>query len=283
MKYLLGAAYVCMFFVQTLQAADKNMPGISPAEDQKNFVEYFSTRFPSVPLQEFGNGIYALDEGQRAQWEEIEQFPPYEFAIDAGKALFETPFANGKSYASCFKNGGLGVRQDYPYFDSGSGQVKTLELAINECRENNGEKKLKYKKGDIAAISAYMAFTSRGELMNVKVPDEPAALAAYQDGMQFYYEKRGQLNFSCADCHVQNAGQNIRADSLSPGLGHPTHFPVYRSKWGELGTLHRRFGGCNKNVRATPLDAQSESYRNLEYFLSYMSNGLEINGPGARK
>jgi sulfur-oxidizing protein SoxA len=31
------------------------------------------------------------------------------------------------------------------------------------------------------------------------------------------------------------------------------------------------------------LEPQSESYRNLEYFLTYMSNGLELNGPASRK
>ena len=102
-------------------------------------------------------------------------------------------------------------------------------------------------------------------------------------GKQFYYSKRGQLNFSCADCHVTNAGMQVRADKLSPALGHPTHFPVYRSKWGDMGTLHRRFDGCNKQVRAEPRPAQGEDYRNLEYFMTYMSNGLEVNGSGARK
>jgi len=113
--------------------------------------------------------------------------------------------------------------------------------------------------------------------------NDPRAMAAYEQGKQYYYTKRGQLNFSCADCHVKNAGMMIRADMLSPALGHPTHFPVYRSKWGDMGTLHRRFDGCNKQVRAEPLPAQGEDYRNLEYFLTYMSNGMETNGPGARK
>jgi sulfur-oxidizing protein SoxA len=47
--------------------------------------------------------------------------------------------------------------------------------------------------------------------------------------------------------------------------------------------MHRRFGGCNEQVRAKAFPAQSPEYRNLEYFLTYMSNGLEVNGPGARK
>jgi peroxiredoxin family protein len=71
--------------------------------------------------------------------------------------------------------------------------------------------------------------------------------------------------------------------STAAALGHLTHFPVYRSKWGGLGTTHRRYGGCNKQVRAKPFPAQSEEYRALEYFHTYMSNGLAVNGPGARK
>jgi sulfur-oxidizing protein SoxA len=254
-----------------------------PAEDRAAFQKYFEQRFPSVEADAYVNGVYALDEASYQQWLQIEEFAPYELAVEEGKTLFETPFANGKTYADCFPNGGIGVRQNYPYFDTERGEVVTLELAINECRVKNGEEPLSYKKGAIASISAYMAYTSRGAKIDVKIPDDPRAMAAYESGKEFYYSKRGQLNFSCADCHVTNAGMMIRADKLSPALGHPSHFPVYRSKWGEMGTLHRRFDGCNKQVRAAPLPAQGEEYRNLEYFMTYMSNGLEFNGPGARK
>jgi sulfur-oxidizing protein SoxA len=256
----------------------------TPEDDRKAFVEYFEARFPDVAFADYINGVYAIDPGAHEQWVQIEEFAPYELAIAEGKELFETPFANGKTYADCFPNGGIGIRQNYPYFDTATGQVKTLELEINECREKNGEKPLGYKKGPIASISAYMAYTSRGNMFDVKIPgDDPRAMAAYEKGKEFYYSKRGQLNFSCADCHVGNSGMMIRADRLSPALGHPTHFPVYRSKWNDMGTLHRRFDGCNKQVRALPLKAQGEEYRDLEYFLTYMSNGLVVNGPGARK
>jgi sulfur-oxidizing protein SoxA len=35
-------------------------------------------------------------------------------------------------------------------------------------------------------------------------------------------------------------------------------------------------------VRAVALKPEDELYRDVEYFLSYMSNGLPISGPGAR-
>ncbi|MEM7563767.1 MAG: sulfur oxidation c-type cytochrome SoxA, partial [Pseudomonadota bacterium] len=200
-----------------------------------------------------------------------------------GEELFNKPFANGNTYASCFENGGIGIRQNYPYFDPESGEIKTLELEINECRVANGEKPLKYKRGPIADISAYMASTSRGNVFNIVVPDDPRAIAAYERGKRHFYQKRGQLNMACADCHKFYSGNKVRADLLSPALGHLTHFPVYRSKWGGMGTTHRRYGGCNKQVRAKPFKAQSAEYRALEYFHTYMSNGLVVNGPGARK
>lgn len=254
----------------------------SPKQDLQAFRDYFKQRFPDVAFDDYVNGPYSMDKGLREQWQQIMQFPPYSFALDEGKTLFNTPFKNGKRYADCFPNGGIGIRQNYPYFDTETGQVMTLELAINQCREKNGEKPLRYKKGKIASISAYMAYTSRGKRFDIKIPDDPAALAAYREGKEFFYSRRGQLGFSCASCHVQEAGKRIRADVLAPALGIVAAFPIHRAKWGNMGTLHRRFVGCNRNVRSKPFPPQSETYRDLEYFLTYMSNGLPVAGPGAR-
>ena len=174
------------------------------------------------------------------------------------------------------------MRQNFPYFDAKTGEVVTLDLAINRCREANGEKPLPYQTGPMAAITAYMAETSRGKPFDIKVPDDPRALAAYEDGKRYFYTRRGQLNFSCASCHVVAAGQRMRADILAPALGILAAFPIYRSDWGSMGTIDRRFTTCSLQMRSEPLEPQDTSYRNLEYFLSYMSNGVPISGPGTR-
>ena len=276
-KHLTAILALALFgaFTMTAQA--------SPQADLDKFRSYFAKRFPNTPFRDFINGVYSIDAASREQWEEIEEFPPYELNIEKGKTLFAKPFANGKTYASCFENNGVGIAHRYPFFDEKSGKIITLEASINVCRVSNGEKPLKYKKGAMADISAYMHYSSRGNLVNVQVPNDPRAIKAYNEGKAQFYAKRGQLNMACADCHVYNAGNKIRADLLSPALGHTTHFPVYRSKWGGIGTLHRRYGGCNKQVRSKPYKAQGPEYTALEYFHSYMSNGLESNGPGARK
>lgn len=254
----------------------------SPKEDLKAFQSYFQQRFPDVPFENFVNGSYALDEGLRAQWEALMQFPPYSFALARGEELFKKSFENGKSYTDCFPSGGTGIKQNYPYFDTESGEVITLALAINRCRVKNGEEPLPYKTGDMAAILAYMAYTSRGNLYDIEIPNDPAALAAYRAGKEFFYTRHGQLNFSCASCHVQSAGKQVRTQMMAPALGIVASFPIHRSKWGEMGTLHRRFIGCLRNIRAMPFPPQSDVYRNLEYFLTYMSNGLPVAGPGVR-
>ncbi|WP_058554076.1 sulfur oxidation c-type cytochrome SoxA [Thiohalocapsa sp. ML1] len=254
----------------------------TPAEDQEIWQEYFKKRFPKVEESDFANGVYSIDPVGRENWEAIEEFPPYEAAISDGEEMWNTAFANGKGYADCFPDGPA-IAGKYPHWDKDKGMVMTLPLAINECRQANGEEPLKYFKGPIADLVAYIAYESRGQVINVEIPDDPRALEAYEKGKEFYFARRGQLNFACGSCHISSSGSTLRTEILSPAYGHTTHWPVYRSKWGEMGTLHRRFKGCNEQVRARAFEAQSEEYRNLEYFMTYMNNGLELNGPGARK
>jgi sulfur-oxidizing protein SoxA len=176
----------------------------------------------------------------------------------------------------------VGIRQNYPYFDTAKGEVITLELALNRCREENGEKPFDDKKDEMAALTAYMAYTSRGKRFDIKIPDDPRALAAYEKGKEYFYTRRGQLNFSCASCHVQNPGNHIRTEVLAPALGIVAALPIYRSNWGGMGTYSRRITSCNTQVLASALKPQDELYRDVEYFLTYMSNGLPVSGPGAR-
>jgi len=255
---------------------------VDPAADAKAFQNYFTTKFPKLKPADFVNGPYSLNEDMHRQWVEKEEFPPYEFSLDMGKEMFAKPFKNGKTYADCFANGGIGVRQTYPTFDEKEGKVITLELALNRCRQANGEAPYSYVKDEMASLTAYMAFTSRGKPMDIKIPDDPRAREAFEEGKRYFYTRRGQLNFSCATCHVQSPGERIRAEVLAPALGILNAMPIYRSEWSGMGTTSRRFTSCNSQIRGVPLEPQSDEYRNLEYYLSYVSNGLPISGPGAR-
>jgi len=85
---------------------------------------------------------------------------------------------------------------------------------------------------------------------------------------------------SCKNCHMDYPGVKIRANVLTNGL--PNGFPTYRLKWQKVGSLHRRFRGCNKNVRATPYKQGSDEYSNLELYLTHRANGVAVETPAVR-
>lgn len=261
----------------------------TPEDDLKEFQGYFKKRFPTVPLEAYNDGVNALPQyaDRVGNWELLMEFPPYEDDIEKGEKLWNTPFKNGKTYASCFNNGGKGLAVGYPFYDKVSKKMRTIEADINECRVRNGEEPIKnLKHGTMAQLVIAFKRLSQGQKMAVKL-DSPEAVAAYEKGKQFYWARRGQLNFSCANCHVQNAGNKIRGDVLSAALGHGTGFPVYRTKWAQsnkpLGTIHRRYGGCNKQVRAAALKPQSDAYVALELYQAYMNTGIPIKVPSQRQ
>ena len=209
--------------------------------------------------------------------------PPYETAVANGETLWKTPFANGKTYADCFPDGPA-MAGKYPYWDKEKVIGHHPDHGTQRLPRGQRREGLRIPQGPHGGLDAYVAFESRGQVIDVKVPDDdPRALEAFEKGKEFYFTRRGQFNFSCAHCHMGNSGTTLRTEILSPAFGHTTHWPVYRSKWGEIGTLHRRYEGCNKQVRAASFEPQGDEYRNLEYFMTYMDNGLTRNGPGARK
>lgn len=253
-------------------------PSQEAASDVENIQRYFVEKFPTVDLQDFANGVYALDPVARENWEALEEFPPYEVNIDEGEVLWQQDL---NVYQKCFPTGPA-VKQNYPRWDQERATVVTMEMAINLCREQYQLKSYDYMAADMNNLVAYMAYQSRGQTIAISIPDQQAE-QAYLAGKKFYFTRRGQLNFACNHCHFDNAGKRLRSESLGPALGQTTGWPTYRNKWGALGPLHRRYIGCNKQVRAAPFAVQSEQYRNLEYFHTHMNNGLAINGPAVRR
>jgi sulfur-oxidizing protein SoxA len=258
-------------------AGDKS----DPKKDLEEFQGYFKSKYPDVAFDEWSNGLYAFPAAadRRAEWEQIEEFPPYELELDKGKQFWEK-----NNLASCFKNGGKGIAQNYPYWDKANKELRTVEEDINACLTRLGKEPIKdLNKGTMAEVAAYFKFMSRGNRVSPDVDwSDPDLVKEYEYGKHYFWSKRGQLNFSCADCHVHSAGKFIGGNILSASLGHGTGFPVYRNSWGGLGTLHRRYGGCNEQVRAAKLKPQSREYKALELYETYMGTGLPLTAPSNR-
>lgn len=253
-----------------------------PASDLKRYQNFMRGHLPDLSFEAMSDGMYNFSEDKRSQWLDIMEFPPYEVHVEKGQALFEAPLKDGKHYSDCFDKGGIGIAHTWPRFDKASGKVLPLAQALNDCRSRHGSKPLPLLKGELVLVMAYMAETSRGKAIEITVPDDPRALAAYEDGKRIYFTRRGPRDFACYHCHWKAAGLRIRGNELSPAIGQATHFPSYRSKWGDIGPLQRRYKGCMRNTGAIPLKEGSEAMNNLEYFHTFLSNGIPMNAPGTR-
>lgn len=254
----------------------------SPEADRKQLIETMRHEFPAIKQGDYIYGALIYSRDSKAQYDSLMDFPPFENQIEKGRVIWEAPFRNGKSFVSCFPNGGKMVAGNYPYFDEESGKVVTFEMALNKCRKDNGEPEFGYDDmSTMGVLTAYARKFSDGMKMNIHV-DTPRARAAYEAGKGGFYGRRGQLNFSCASCHIDNVGKIVRTEYLSPVPGQATHWPVFRE--GEnLFTLQKRYAACNVMTRAIPQPLGSEYYNNLEYYHSYQSNGLAMKASVFRK
>lgn len=271
-----------------------SMPAVAgPADDLKQFRDFFKKKFPTVKFDDYANGLYVLpgNEEYKASWDAYNEFPPYELGLANGKKMWETPFKNGKTYASCFKDGGKNIAQNYPYWDDKSKQVRTAEMDLMDCAKKNGgepsflkadlDKDLKARV-ELAELTAHLYSLSKGKRISIDL-SKPGAVKAYEDGKKFWWARRGQLNFACSNCHMDLAGRNFGGNQpLSAALGHTTAWPAQRLEWGRLETIHWRYATCNSQVRAKPLKHGSSAYTNLQLYETYMSSGLPLTAPAMR-
>lgn len=254
----------------------------SPEQDRQDLIKYYTSKYPNIKIEDYVYGALAFDPDSRAQYDAIMEFPPFESDLEQGRKVWGTPFKNGKTYAECLPNGGKMIAGNYPMFDGAKGKVVTLQDVINDCRVANGEEA--YKLNDMktmGVLTAYMRTLSDGMLMNIKI-EGSKAMAAYEDGKKAFYSRKGQLNFACASCHVQNAGVRLRSELISPAIGHTVHWPVFRGG-DTLVTLQQRYDGCFKQIHAVPPAQGSTTMNNLEYFHSALSNGLPMKASVFRK
>jgi sulfur-oxidizing protein SoxA len=269
---------LCVLF-----AAGAGAAGPDAAADRAALRAAYTARFPGLALDDYALGVYAIDPALRAQWEELNEFPPYEFAIDEGATLFETPLPDGSRLADCLPEGGVGTAHTYPRIDEARGEAVTLPLLVNECRARAGAATWDPDRGPMMALLAWLASTSRERRLAVPLPATPTARAVYARGRRLFHAKRGIRNFACVDCHVTAVGHRLREQPLMPVLGALTHYPVYGLRWGAMGSLHARFAGCFEQVGAAAYAPQSADYRALEYFLAVMGDGLPFIAPGLHR
>lgn len=204
--------------------------------------------------------------------------------VARGEKLWTAPA--GKSDKSCAACHGAaeasmkGVATRYPKIDPGAARLVNLEGRINLCRTRNQDtEQLKYESDELLALTAYIAYQSRGMPMSVRIDWQNRK--NFERGQELYYRRLGQMNLSCAHCHERNWGRKLLAEAISQG--HGNDYPAYRLEWQTIGSLHRRFRSCLYGIRAEMLPFGSQEYLDLELFLAWRAQGLPLETPGVRR
>lgn len=202
--------------------------------------------------------------------------------VEYAQELWDTQDGSeGKACASCHEDVSslAGIRAHMPKWSEAAGKPWALENWINNCRtERMGAEAWKWESQEMLGMTALIGLQSRG--MTVEVDTSGPLEEWWERGKELYYTRVGQLNLGCANCHEDNYGNMIRADLLSQG--HANGFPTYRLKWQGMGSLHRRFVGCMRQVRATPYKRGSDEFLALELYLASRGNGLSVETPAVR-
>ena len=200
--------------------------------------------------------------------------------VDQGIDLWEkVDGTEGKSCSSCHEDVEefAGLRAKLPRVEDGT--LVTMENLVNECRtERMGAEEWKWSKGNMTAMTALISLQSRGMPIDVEIDGDAAPF--WEKGKELYYTRVGQLDMSCSNCHEDNYGTMIRADHLSQGQINV--FPTYRLKNAKLNSVHGRFKGCMKNIRATPYKEGSDEFKALELYLASRGQGLAVESPSVR-
>lgn len=223
---------------------------------------------------------FRSQETQALQVDDFEN--PAMIMVDQGLEIWDTVEGSaGESCASChgdITESMAGVRAGMPKI-AANGEFWTLEENINNCRtERMGAEAWKWEAPEMLGMTSAIGLQSRGMPVNVAI--DGAAAEWWERGRDLYYQRVGQLDMSCANCHEDNYGNFIRADHLSQGQ--INGFPTYRLKWGGVGSTHRRFKGCMKNIRATPYKPGGDEFKALELYVASRGAGLSVESPAVR-
>ena len=233
------------------------------------------------PLDRLYSGWrFRSDETQALQTDDFEN--PAMVAVEYGEELWETGAGpENKSCADCHGDVSklAGLRAAMPKWSDEAGKPQALEQWVNwSIKEHQGAEPWKWESAEMLAMTALIGLQSRGMAM---APEQGGRMQNWHDkGEDLYYTRVGQLDMACSNCHEDNAGQMIRADHLSQG--NVNGFPTYRFKWQGLGSMHRRFSGCMKNIRAEPFKRGSDEFVALELYLATRGAGLGVETPSVR-
>ncbi len=219
------------------------------------------------------SGFEFMSPATQALQKDDAQNPAFLWLKD-GQQRFDSQCARCHTAASL-----SGVATRYPAFDTVLGKPVTLSARINACQTRHVKGPAFAPERDaLLGLETYVAHQSRGQ--PVQAPIDPRLQPFVQQGQKLYVQRIGQLDFSCAQCHDQQAGRRLAGSTIPQA--HPTGYPLYRLEWQAVGSLQRRLRHCMSGVRAEPYAFASDELTALELYLMQRAAGMPIETPAVR-
>lgn len=168
-----------------------------------------------------------------------------------------------------------GVAARYPSFDTATQRPVTLAQRLAAHQRTTP---LAPESDALLSLESFVALQSRG--LPVAPPDDPRLRPYRERGEQLFRRRMGQLDFSCAQCHDDHAGQRLGGSTIPQA--HPTGYPQYRLEWQAMASLQRRLRNCMNGVRAEPFAYGSPEFTELELYLATRAAGMRLEAPAVR-
>ncbi len=205
---------------------------------------------------------------------------PALFWLERGQAAFERVEGKaGRSCADC--HGAADLRGAATTFPKVVGDTLiALEGQINRCRTTHMSAPV-LALGSEAMLALTVAVRERSDGMPVAVKIDGAARPFFERGKALYTERRGQMNMACTQCHDERVGLWLRGEQLTQGQ--TNGLPGYLLRWGEVGSVHRRFRFCDDQRLAEPDEVGSDAYLALELYVAWRGNGLPVEALAVRR
>ncbi len=229
----------------------------------KSGIEFQSADVQALQRDDFANpGMLWVTRGERL-WSEAPQGIP------------SCASCHGKAEATM-----KGVAATYPRHDAALGRVVDLGGRIRACAAGRQKRAAPaWESEELLSLSAYVSRQSAG--MPISVSIEGPASTDFERGRRLFFERQGQFNLACNQCHDRNWGRALLAERISQGQ--PADWPAYRLEWQSLGSLQRRLRACYFGVRAEQPAFGSDDLVALELYLAVRASGLAGAPPGVRK
>lgn len=199
----------------------------------------------------------------------------------------------GPKQQSCVSCHGANVEQAmkgkataYPQYIVKYQRVVSIEDLLAVHAEETTGVRLPVESDDNLQLATLIKMQSNGLPISIDLSNDKNR-AAWERGRGTFYSRIGQRNHSCADCHAPEyakdkwlGGRFIgRADA---SLGLTATYPAWRTSFGQIWGLRRRFQWCMLPHGANNLAADAVEYADMELYLAAFANGKKLNVPGLK-